>query len=329
MSPAVRLAFLSATAMVLFAGGAAILASVAYPPARARLLGLPPDLRARRVLAWAAVPWLAGSVLLALCFVPSLWSLLGVAVDHCPLHDDGHVHLCIAHAPHRPVSPLEWGLLLGGAAMIGAVAFRVIRGQLATWRAVAALVRLAGRGGARGGLVASSEPLSVTAGLLSPLVLVSTGLRNRLSPGQLRAVLAHEHAHARRRDPLRLLAVALLGAAHGPATRRRLAADLALACEEAADEAAAAEVGDRTLVAESILAVERLLGTHGRQVGLAMGMAGCAAEARVEALLRDPLPAKPVHPFRLALWGAAVAAALATAFEIHYLTETVLDLIAR
>ena len=328
MSPLVRLGLLSAATIVLFGGVASAVVAAAYPRARARLAGLPPPMRAQGVLTWAALPWVVSALLLALCFVPSVWSVLGLAVDHCPSHDDGHIHLCVDHAPHHPVSLVEWVLLAAGGVAVGLVALRVLRAQLATWRAVTALVRGAGLE-AEGGLVASSSPLSVTAGLLRPLVLVSTGLRSRLSPEQLRAVLAHEQSHARRRDPLRLLAVALLGAAHGPSTRRRLVADLALACEEAADEDAAQVVGDRTLVAESILAVERLLGAEPLRVGLALGMAGCAAEARVVALLRDPLPPSPARSSRRAIWAAVAAGAVAAASEIHHLTESLLDLVAR
>lgn len=329
MNPLLRLALLSATTLVVFGGAAALFASLAYPRARARLATLPPDARARRVLAWAALPWLSACALLALCFVPSFWTLLGLAVDHCPVHDDGHVHLCLAHAPHHPVAPVEWALLGGGALAVGAVALRVLRAQIATWRAISALLRVAGGEVPAGGLVASAEPLSVTAGLVWPLVLVSTGLRSRLAAPQLQAVLAHERAHARRRDPLRLLAVALLGAAHAPGIRKLLVADAALACEEAADEEAAREVGDRAVIAEAIVAVERLLGERAHQVGLAVGMAGCAAEARVEALLQDPIPAAPVARSGRLLWAAAAALALVAAFEIHHITETALDLIAR
>ena len=57
----------------------------------------------------------------------------------------------------------------------------------------------------------------MTAGLFRPLVLVSTGLRERLRPDVLAVVLAHERAHARRRDPLRLVAAALRRAGTAPA----------------------------------------------------------------------------------------------------------------
>jgi Zn-dependent protease with chaperone function len=142
-------------------------------------------------------------------------------------------------------------------------------------------------------------------------------------------VLAHERAHARRLDPLRLVAVALLGAAYATGTRKLLLSDAALACEEAADEEAAGVVGDRTVVAEAVVAVERLLGERAHQLGRAVGMTGCATEVRVEALLRDPILPSPVASSRRILWGALVAGALLAASEIHHLTETVLDLIAR
>lgn len=329
MSPFLRLMVLSATTAILFGGAAAVVASLGYPKVRVRLMALPAEARARWVVAWAALPWVASAVLLALCFVPSFWSLLGVAVDHCPLHDDGHIHLCLVHAPHHPVTPLEWALLSAAALCLGSVMFKVVRAQVATSRAVSVLLRVAGGEVQAGGLVTSAEPLSVTAGLVWPLVLVSTGLQRRLAPRHLAAVLAHERAHAARRDPLRLVAVALLGAAHSRSARRLLLSDAALACEEAADEAAARAVGDRTLVAEAIVAVERLLGSRAHQIGLAVGMTGCATEVRVQALLGAPIESAPVAWRRRLLWGALASGALLTAYEIHHLTESILDLIAR
>ncbi|MQA09955.1 MAG: M48 family metalloprotease [Pseudonocardiaceae bacterium] len=76
---------------------------------------------------------------------------------------------------------------------------------------VAAVARELGVPG-RVKMVALDEPLAVTAGLLRPYIVVSTGLLRALSAAELHAVLAHEQVHARRRDPLRLLLGQVLAA---------------------------------------------------------------------------------------------------------------------
>jgi beta-lactamase regulating signal transducer with metallopeptidase domain len=218
-------------------------------------------------------------------------------------------------------------LLLGAAAMGAGIVFaRVAAAQVATWRAVGALVRGSGR--LEGGLIPSSTPLSVTAGLFRPLVLVSTSLRERLRPDVLAVVLEHERAHARRRDPLRLVAAALLSAGHLPGTRRLLLCDLALACEQAADDEAAKIVGDRVRVAEAIVAVERVMGSSHPGLAAAMGMDGASTVARVEELLREP-PTSAAPLLRGLLWSVAVVAAVLLASTLHHLTETLLEVLAR
>ena len=54
-------------------------------------------------------------------------------------------------------------------------------------------------------LVDAEEPFAVTVGFLWPRVLVSTGLLSTLDDVELEAVLRHEAAHVKKRDPLRLL----------------------------------------------------------------------------------------------------------------------------
>jgi Zn-dependent protease with chaperone function len=78
-----------------------------------------------------------------------------------------------------------------------------------------------------------------TAGWLSPRIYVSACLPDRLSSAELRAVLAHEAAHVRRRDPLRLSLLRFLACTLFwlPAVRR-LAEDIADEAEVSADDAA-------------------------------------------------------------------------------------------
>jgi len=93
------------------------------------------------------------------------------------------------------------------------------------------------------------------AGLVRPQVYVSRGAVDRLSAGELAAVLAHERHHARRRDPLQLATARVVGEAlfFLPASRRLAARQHALA-EIGADEAAVAgDGGERARLASAML----------------------------------------------------------------------------
>lgn len=93
-----------------------------------------------------------------------------------------------------------------------------------------------------------------TAGWWRPRVYLDAALGETLPHAQLLAVLRHEAAHARRRDPLRLSLLRFLGCTLFwiPAFRR-LAADMADEAEIDADDAAAA--GQPLVLASAILAL--------------------------------------------------------------------------
>ncbi len=99
------------------------------------------------------------------------------------------------------------------------------------------------------------EPLAFCAGLLRPTVVVSLSLATSLAPGPLMAVLAHEAAHARRRDPLRqILCYAIARGVWVVPAARRGAEYLRLRFELAADRAAVRAAGRRAL-GEALLAL--------------------------------------------------------------------------
>ena len=91
-----------------------------------------------------------------------------------------------------------------------------------------------------------------TAGWFRPSIYVDRRLETRLTLEQLGAVLAHEYAHVRRRDPARLTFLRALGCVLFwlPALRR-LAADVADDAEIAADDFAVR--GDPLVLASAIL----------------------------------------------------------------------------
>lgn len=86
-------------------------------------------------------------------------------------------------------------------------------------------------------VVAGLPSPAFTAGWRSPRIYLSACLPDRLSAAELRAVLAHEAAHVRRRDPLRLSLLRFLACTLFwlPAVRR-LAEDIADEAEVRADD---------------------------------------------------------------------------------------------
>ena len=88
-------------------------------------------------------------------------------------------------------------------------------------------------------VIPGERPQAFCAGLLRPQVYVSAGAVTMLDEGTLRAVLAHERHHARRRDPLRLASGRVLACSlfFIPGLRELLRRQQALA-ELSADESA-------------------------------------------------------------------------------------------
>ncbi|MEU1007431.1 M48 family metalloprotease [Streptomyces sp. NPDC005890] len=133
-------------------------------------------------------------------------------------------------------------------------------------------------------------------------VVVTTAMLRSLDGPEREALLAHERAHNAGRHHVALAAAELVAHCH-PALRR-VRDTIRLAAERAADEAAAASVGDRRLTARAI-ARAALAGHAARSArpGFTAGAATGPVPQRVRALL-----ARPPRPRA----GRAVATLLAT-----------------
>lgn len=132
-------------------------------------------------------------------------------------------------------------------------------------------------------------------------VVITTSALSRLSPGQLRAVLAHERAHLRGHHHLMLATAAALARAF-PAIPllARSSAELAVLAEMTADDHAARRHGAASLAA----ALVTLACADSRSTALAAG--GPAAIARIQRLLAPPpQPGFPARAARLAAGAAA------------------------
>ena len=161
-------------------------------------------------------------------------------------------------------------------------------------------------------LIADQRAHAFCAGLLRPRVYLSTGARRALKPAELRAVLAHEEHHARRRDPLRLLLARVASEAlfFLPVLRRAEERYAELA-EIAADEAAVRSSGGPGPLAAAMLRFDE----HA-----VPGTVGIAPE-RVEHLL-GARPRWQLPPSLLAAGALSLVAVLALAYATAVATPS-------
>jgi hypothetical protein len=255
---------------------------------------------------------------------PSLLGFIWPDFDHCLGHG-GHAHLCFVHLPPHLGNEVSWAVLIGSVLLLGTHA---VRGMLALHRGSRLTSSLLSQAVADSALPAHvlsiDAPLCLSVGVLRPTTVVSRGFLASVNAGDLAAVLAHERAHAMRKDTfVRLLARAatlfML-----PGVRARLLEEIELAAERSCDEAAAQSIGDRLTMAEVILKVERLVSAIPpplRAVTASFG--GTAVPARVAALLE---PARrDAKGAALPVCVVAVVVALLAANEpLHHVTETIL-----
>ena len=191
----------------------------------------------------------ATGVLILLATSPVLAHHVGSRLDQLLAGRD-HVWVICVIAVHQMMAPVHevfHGLLVVGlsyAVWDRGRAWLVVRRLL---RTVDAVHPTPGDAFWAAAVAAGVPPLSLrvvdglpnpafTAGWVGPHIYVASELPATLSDAELSAVLAHEHAHVRRRDPARLSVLRFVGCALFwlPALRR-LAADAADAAEIAAE----------------------------------------------------------------------------------------------
>jgi hypothetical protein len=166
--------------------------------------------------------------------------------------------------PAANASALAIAVLAGFGLMVLVVTIRAAVREMRAAAAFGRALEVPARTSAVGArIVEDDRPQAFCAGLFRPCVYVSRGALGMLDAGELRAVLAHEHHHARRRDPLRLAATRVLGEAlfFVPPLRELVRRQDSLA-EIGADEAAVAALGgDRAALASAMLSFSEANGT--------------------------------------------------------------------
>jgi Zn-dependent protease with chaperone function len=195
--------------------------------------------------------------------------------------------------------------LLALAATVLGLGLRSARRQIRASRRYLASLPMAGETLIQGTAcrtIDTRDAQAFCAGYLRPRIYLTRGALDQLSPAELRAVLAHERHHLRRRDPLRrVLARTVADALFFIPVLRRISERYAELGELAADEAAVATLRDRRPLASALL-------KFSERDPAPAAVAGIDPE-RVDYLLGDPragrwqLPASLLSRSALALAG--------------------------
>ena len=156
-------------------------------------------------------------------------------------------------------------------------------------------------------------------------IVITTGLLSALQPAERDALLAHEQAHLRHAHACWRLIMQVTAAANPLLLRVCPATDHAM--ERWADEDAAAQVGDRRLVARTVARVS-LMKKHGTTaaVGLALAATGGDVPARVRALLAPRRSRGRAAAIALAVF---LAGALVTAVLMQRTADGLFDAATR
>ena len=299
------------------------------------MVALPVSLAVRGTLPWlerqaaqlapqeAVLVWLAASALPTflggLAVLASLLPAFGFGPDHCLTHGDHHPHLCPRHATFPGAALVV--VALAYLARLGHGLGRLTWSLHTQWRVSTALDEAAEA--AHGTSVfPSPTPGAFVLGLIRPRIYVSSGLAE-LGPELRKLVVAHERAHAVRRDPLWRALGSLLSINHPPSIGSTLEARLVLAQERAADEAAAAAFPDGRLKMAAALVSLARRASPAHPLAVAFGHAHI--KLRVRALLGAP-PPPCSRPARSLTCGALLVTLLAlmSHASIHDALETLL-----
>ncbi|GAB7064678.1 M48 family metalloprotease [Streptomyces mexicanus] len=229
--------------------------------------------------------------------------------------------------PLRTASDLV--VVPSAAVSVGALAVCAVTLGRAALREVRALRRArtaAGRRPAAGDLcvIDSPHPDAYALPGRPHRIVVTTAMLRSLDAAEREVLFAHERAHNRGRHHYFLVAAEL--AAHCHPALRPVRATVRLAAERAADEAAAAAVGDRRLTARAIaraaLAGQR---TRSRRPGCAAAAASGPVPQRVRALLAAPhaprRPARWIAAALLACTAVSCTASATSVIDFHHRVE--------
>lgn len=281
-----------------------------------------PVVRLRRTAVIALLPWLLPASWAVALGAVAVGKRVGWLDDHCRIHGDGHPHFCFEHFPAIQLEPAAVAMLVAVLTLLLFVSGQYVKRALDERGRVNALLRLLPGGGLLR-RIDEARPLALVARSRRPVVLISRGLLEGLSPRERRVVLAHEAAHLRRGDLLKSSFFEALLVIHLPGASIRLRCNWRQAIEERADDTVSRRFGRET-TARTLLKVVR---QQCYPVATGLAASGADVARRVERLLTPADGPGPAAGWIVGpITGLALASALPLAWE-HHAIETLLGAI--
>jgi Zn-dependent protease with chaperone function len=261
--------------------------------------------RANTLRLIALLPLLASLFLSAGLFEFPGWLI----APHC------HPLQCAAHSPAIALAAWVWMLpaiaVLATALVLTATIRRTLR--------VARQWRQLSEAGAHYRILPTLMPMACAIGFLRPTIYLSRGLLDGLSPAAIAVITAHEQAHVKRADNF-WLTVIRIGCLFWIG-RDQLIDDIELAHDQACDRAAANDLGDALLVADTLVRCRQL--ANPPALATTSNFLRGHIAARVQAVLCDH--EQPLASVRkMFLTCLLILAGAAAVPLLHYLLEQAL-----
>lgn len=269
---------------------------------------------------FAVWPLFGGFAVGAMVSLPSLRHISKLPLDHC--HNDGG---CFGQAISHMLTIGEFSIV---TVLLGVLAWATIKANL-QWRRASALARQideAAHGTLATGvkLIESTRPLAFSLGLPKSIAVLSTALVRALTTRQLDIICVHEQVHIRHHDNWYKWVLRILCSVHFPDVKHELLSEHAAALELRADQQVARHIQDPIAVAETIVAMQRLIKPFSASEPLCQ-FAGNAVERRVQHLLAATpgrsLPKYSAILFRL----TAIVVFIVGATPLHDTLESLMN----
>lgn len=268
---------------------------------------------------FAAWPLLAGLGVGVMVSLPSINHASKLPFDHC--HNPGG---CLIQPVSHMLTTSEFVII---TLLLGLLAWAIVNAFL-QWRRADSFVKqidIASHATLASGvrLIETALPLAFSLGLCNTISVLSTGLVRVLTPRQLNIICVHEQAHLHHHDNAYKWMLRSVCVFHLPHVRRAVLSEHAFTLELRADQHVAQHIQDPIAVAETIVAMQRLIKPFNGSE-LVCQFAGTALERRVQYLLAPPATCRlPTYMAVLCLLTAIIVTASGSA-PLHNALEALL-----